>query len=261
MRIAGVIAVSALVAACSQSVGGEAEPSRPAAGTAADQRRRRRPSRPAEPPGAPAPGASIDEVIAWIEAGHPPTRAAFTSPSRDGVDHSARRRHRVHRPVRVAARHHPVHHRPAGRADVPARAHAPAPAPGAGRGHVEAGLDRLFRDRPCQSASLRGDPGPFVNGPGTELAAGQSLDVRRQPLPQRRVRPVLCQLRASVGGPDRADGVPAVRLSAARAPATGDRRGVQLLSARESQPGSRGLAGRSPGSWPDRSVSCRRPRR
>jgi len=80
MRIAGVIAVTALVAACSQSVGGEAEPpgsAQPPSSAAST------PLTPGatRPPG---PGASIEEVIAWIEAGTPADPGGYHEAFSDG---------------------------------------------------------------------------------------------------------------------------------------------------------------------------------
>ena len=48
--------------------------------------------------------------------------------------------------------------------------------------------------------SVHGDPGRFAAGSGPELPYGQSLGVRRLPLPQRPGRLGLRQLRAPVRG-------------------------------------------------------------
>jgi len=87
MRRAALIAVTVLVAGCSQSVGGNAEriepvPSKSAATT---------PSRPvttpptsAKPAQPPGPGAPVAAVIAWIEAGDAADSAEYHVATRDG---------------------------------------------------------------------------------------------------------------------------------------------------------------------------------
>src|SRR5262249_57528166 len=81
MRIAALIAVSLLVAGCSHAGGGQAgqaQSSQPSAGTS---------SATTGPSGgntsAPAAGAAISAVIAWIEAGHPADPDRYHAVTRD----------------------------------------------------------------------------------------------------------------------------------------------------------------------------------
>ncbi len=89
MRLAGLIAVSMLVAACSHSVGGEAETtgttSASASETTAPTSAAPAPSVPRSASAAPARGAPIEEVIEWIEAGVPADPGDYHVAFRDGV--------------------------------------------------------------------------------------------------------------------------------------------------------------------------------
>ena len=86
--MAGLIAVSLLVAGCSQGVDGNAERIQPVPSTSAATTPAR-PStapptstRPAQPP---QPGAPMGDVITWIEAGRPADAGAYHSATRDGA--------------------------------------------------------------------------------------------------------------------------------------------------------------------------------
>jgi len=84
MRITLLIAASLLVAACSQSTGGEREPAKTTSPAPA-----RSTSSESLPPSShivpPAPGTPISDVITWIEAGTPADPEGFHSVTRDGV--------------------------------------------------------------------------------------------------------------------------------------------------------------------------------
>lgn len=87
MRVAALIAVSVLVAGCSQSVGGQAEriepvPSTPRATTPSRPSTPTTSTTPAQPP---APGAAIGDVIAWIEAGSAADSAEYHVAIREGT--------------------------------------------------------------------------------------------------------------------------------------------------------------------------------
>src|SRR6185369_6645569 len=88
MRIAGLIAASVLVAGCSQSVGGDAERSTPSL-TVPPGMTRAAPSTTSPtstaPARAPGPGASIGDVIAFVEAGAPADPARYHSATRGGA--------------------------------------------------------------------------------------------------------------------------------------------------------------------------------
>lgn len=179
MRIAGVIALSVLVAACSQSVGGEAEPSGPTGSPAVPSS-----SAPSPPPstsqnqsGAPATGASIDEVITWIEAGTPADPAGYHVAFRDGV--TTRLGDDFAFVAPSGAPHSSTQCITGGSADTEALTclldlTAPPPPPAQAEGMWKPGWIE-FSGVDVSVGALRGDPGPFLNGTGTELAAGQAL--------------------------------------------------------------------------------------
>lgn len=84
--MAGLIAVSVLLAGCSTSTGGQAEriepiPPNPSASSPSRTSPTPSTTKPATPP---APGAPVGDVIAWIEAGNPADAAQFHVATRDG---------------------------------------------------------------------------------------------------------------------------------------------------------------------------------
>src|SRR5947209_600364 len=85
MRIAVLVGVSLLIAGCSHTGGDHAGHSPPTS-TARNSTITKAPAE-SNPPAvaAPAPGAPIADVIAWIEAGHPADPARYHSAARDGV--------------------------------------------------------------------------------------------------------------------------------------------------------------------------------
>jgi hypothetical protein len=85
MRVAGLIAVSLLVAGCSQSTGGEAERITPIPPNTNRSSAATTPPTSAKPIEPPAPGAPIDDVIKWIEAGQPADSAEYHVATRDGA--------------------------------------------------------------------------------------------------------------------------------------------------------------------------------
>lgn len=173
MRIAALIAMSALVAACSQSVDGEAESSRPSAVTPPATTSSAPPPPSQQPAGSPAQGASIDEVIGWIGAGTATDPADYHVAFRDGV--TTRLGEDIAFTAASGAPHSTTQCITSGGAltcllDLTAPPPRPAQAEGAWKpGWVE------FTGTGLTVGSLRGDPGPFLNGAGAELPAGQSL--------------------------------------------------------------------------------------
>ena len=171
MRIAGVIAVTALVAACSQSVGGQPEPPGSPPSSATNTPLTPGATRP------PGQGASIEEVIAWIEAGTPADPGGYHEAFSDGQTT------RLGDDIAFTA--------PSGAPNDTTRCitdalysegalaclvelDAPAPAPSAAEGLWKAGWIDYSGTR-VQIGSLHGDPGPFAKGVGPALAEGQSL--------------------------------------------------------------------------------------
>ncbi len=87
MRIAVLIAASVLVGGCSQGIGGNAgqtAPSPPSpSGSASTPRTATTTS--TTPPGAPQPGATVADVIAFVESGRPADANQFHAATRDGT--------------------------------------------------------------------------------------------------------------------------------------------------------------------------------
>ncbi|CAA0134330.1 Uncharacterised protein [Mycolicibacterium vanbaalenii] len=179
MRIAGLIAATALVAACSQSVGGEAEPS-DSVSTAPPSSTSSTPTTP--PPTAaadrpPGDSAPIEEVIAWIEAGTATDPGAFHEAYLDGTIT------RLGDDIAFTA--------PSGASGETTQCltdaaynegaltclvelASPAPRPTGAEGMWKPGwID--YPGTNVQIGSLRGDPGPFIKGVGPLLADGQTL--------------------------------------------------------------------------------------
>ncbi len=175
----GLIAVTALVAACSQSVGGEADPSRSSLPTPPSSTSTNTGASPSAGATGPPPGEStpIEDVIAWIEAGTPADAGAYHEAYLDGVTT------RLGDDIAFTA--------PSGAPNETTQCitdgmyndgtlscllalNSPAPRPADAEGVWKPGwVD--FSGTAVQIGSLHGDPGPFVNGVGPQLAEGQSL--------------------------------------------------------------------------------------
>ncbi|MBB2993014.1 hypothetical protein FHR72_004521 [Mycolicibacterium iranicum] len=171
MRLAALVAVSALAAACSQSVGGQAEsPGSPTPAPTATS-----PAASPQAPSTPTPAAAapIDEVIDFIEAGTPVDPGSFHVAFRDGVTT------RLGDAVAFVAPSGPPHSTTqcittTGPLTCLLDPTAPAPRPAQAEGVWKPGWTE-FTGTTLSVGALRGDPGPFAAGTGTELAAGQSL--------------------------------------------------------------------------------------
>ncbi|OBF34870.1 hypothetical protein A5724_15930 [Mycobacterium sp. ACS1612] len=173
MRIAALIAASVLVAGCSHSVGGEAERATPSLTGPPSTTRAAPTTTPPTPAKAPAPGAPMSDVIAWVEAGTPADPAQFHSASRGGdtTDLGA--------DVAFVT--------PSGKTNcMTDSAHSagalaclvdlkdPPPRPDDAYGEWKGGwVD--FDGMSVQIGSVHGDPGRFDAGTGAELPYGQSL--------------------------------------------------------------------------------------
>ena len=176
MRIAALVAVSLLVAGCSHTVGGNSgQPqttSQTSVGTSATTAGPSGSKAPA-PSIAPAAGAAISDVIAWIEAAHPADPARYHNVTRDGVttplgDDIAFTAQAGKVACMTDAKH-------SGTAPVClVNLTNPPPQPATAYGEWKGGwVD--FDGKNLQVGSARADPGPFINGSGPELASGDSL--------------------------------------------------------------------------------------
>ncbi|MDY6995089.1 MAG: hypothetical protein SW019_00740 [Actinomycetota bacterium] len=181
MRIAGLIAVSVLVAGCSQSVGGEAEPSAAPAPSSARQTAPTSasalPSGTRQPSAAPGPGAAVNEVIEWVEGGAPVDPAEHRVAFRDGVTTS------LGDDVAFTAPSGAPHGSTQCITDVQysdgtliclTDLDSPPPRPAGAEGMWKPGWIE-FAGTTMQVGALHGDPGPFLNGVGPELPPGQTL--------------------------------------------------------------------------------------
>jgi hypothetical protein len=173
MRIAALVTVSLLVAACSHTVGGHSEQTQTTTQTSSTTTTAPSASKPLAPSTAPAAGAAISDVVAWIEAGHPAdparyhnvTRDRATTPLGDDIAFTAQT-------GKVACMTDSKHtgSAPVCLVDLT----NPPPRPETVYGEWKGGwVD--FDGTNLQVGSARGDPGPFVNGDGPELANGDSL--------------------------------------------------------------------------------------
>jgi hypothetical protein len=174
--MAELIAVSLLVAGCSQSVGGNADRIEPVPSTSAATT----PSRPSttpptstKPAPPPRPGAPIGDLIAWIESGSPADAGEYHAATRDGATTQ------LGDDVAFTT--------PSGTSncmtDSPNAGGAlaclvdladPPPRPMEAYGEWKGGwVD--FEGPTLEVGSAHGDPGRFSNGAGPELPFGQAL--------------------------------------------------------------------------------------
>ncbi|WP_156687841.1 hypothetical protein [Mycobacterium sp. Marseille-P9652] len=171
MRIAGLMAASLLVAGCSHAVDGHAGQTPSTPGSAAPSTAA--PSGAPPPSKAPAAGAAMSDVVAWIGAAHPADPARYHSVVREGVttpigDDVAFTVKAAQASCTTDAKH-------TGAALVClVSLTSPPPRPETAYGDWKGGWVQ-FDGTGLQVGAARGDPGPFVNGDGPELANGDSL--------------------------------------------------------------------------------------
>ena len=176
MRIAALIALSLLVVGCShpgdshsgqtQTTGASPGPSSTTAATPTA-------SKPPAPSSAPAAGAPISDVIAWIEAGHPADPGRYHTATRDGV--TTPLGNDIAFTVAAGKVVCMTDSKHTGNAlSCLADLANPPTRPETAYGEWKGGwVD--FNGTNLQIGSARGDPGPFINGNGPELANGDSL--------------------------------------------------------------------------------------
>jgi hypothetical protein len=168
MRIAVLLAVPLLVAACSTaSISHSGQTTTTSATT---------PPAVSKPPAAstaPVAGAAMPDLIAWIEAGHPVDPGRYHTASRDGATAS------LGNDIAFTAQASNVvcmtdSKHTAGALACLVTLASPPPRPETAYGEWKGGwVD--FDGTHLQVGSARGDPGPFINGNGAELANGDSV--------------------------------------------------------------------------------------
>src|SRR5271163_2096824 len=168
MRIAALVTLLLLVAGCSHQRDGQSgqTQSTQTSGSSASS------TAPAAS-NAPAPGAAISDVIAWIQAGHPADTAHYHAVTRDGV--TTQLGSDIAFSVAAAKAACTTDSKHTGGALVCLVDLAkPPPRPDTAYGEWKGGwVD--FDGTSLQIGAARGDPGPFVNGNGLELASGDTL--------------------------------------------------------------------------------------
>jgi hypothetical protein len=168
MRIAALIAASflvpGLVAGCSHAGSSQSGQTSPSV------------SKPSAPSTAPRAGAAIVDVIAWIEAAHPADPARYHNVTRDGVTTQLGNDIAFTAPAATGS---PLvcmtdsKHTGSALACLVDLANPP-PRPETAYGEWKGGwVD--FDGTGLQIGEAHGDPGPFVNGNGSELVNGDSL--------------------------------------------------------------------------------------
>jgi hypothetical protein len=177
VRIAALLAVPLLVAGCSHTVGGNSgQPqttTQTSAGTSPTATSGSSGSKPPAPSAAPAAGAAISDVIAWIEAGHPADPGRYHSATREGATTA------LGSDIALSTQGGKVSCMTDSKHTGGALACLvdltnPPPRPDTAYGDWKGGwVD--FDGTNLRVGSARADPGPFINGNGPELASGDSL--------------------------------------------------------------------------------------
>jgi hypothetical protein len=179
MRIAALVTVSLLVAGCShanQGQPGQTQAS-PTSGTSPTATTAPSGSKPPSASTAPSAGAAITDVIAWIEAGHPADPARYHAVTRDGITtqlgNDIAFTVAAGQPGRPVACTTDSKHTGGALVCLVDLANPP-PRPETAYGEWKGGWIN-FDGANLQIGAARGDPGPFVNGNGPELANGDTL--------------------------------------------------------------------------------------
>ncbi|BAX93067.1 hypothetical protein [Mycobacterium shigaense] len=176
MRIAGLVTVSLLVAGCSHTVAGQARQTQSPNTTAVSGYSPTSSAVPG-PSNAPGPGAPISDVIRWIEAGHPADPAKYHTVTRDGVTTQ------LGNDIAFTVAAAPPDRALMCTTDANHTGNAliclvdlanPPPRPDTAYGAWQGGWT-VFDGTSLQIGAAHGDPGPFVNGGGTDLANGNTL--------------------------------------------------------------------------------------
>jgi hypothetical protein len=176
MRIAALIALSLLVVGCSHtgsSHSGQPQTTEASPGPSSTTAATPTASKPPAPSTAPVAGAPISDVIAWIEAGHPADPGRYHTATRDGVTTPLGNDLAFTVAAGEVVCMTDSKHTGNALACLVDLANPP-PRPETAYGEWKGGwVD--FDGTNLQIGSARGDPGPFVNGNGPELASGDTL--------------------------------------------------------------------------------------
>jgi hypothetical protein len=166
MRIAALVTVLLLVAGCSHQQQGQSGQPQSTLTSASS-------STAPGPSGVPVAGAAISDVVGWIEAGHPADPARYHAVTRDGVTTQLGSDIAFTVPAAKVACTTDSQHTGAALVCLVDLANPP-PRPDTAYGEWKGGwVD--FDGTNLQIGAARGDPGPFVNGNGAELASGDTL--------------------------------------------------------------------------------------
>ena len=177
MRIAVLVAVpllvAGLVAACSTAENSHSGPTSSTTPATAATTTGPSASKPPAASTAPAAAAAISDVISWIEAGHPADPGHYHTATREGVTtplgNDIAFTGQAGKTVCMTDSKHT-----AGALACLVTLTNPPPAPATAYGEWKGGwVD--FNGTNLQVGSARGDPGPFINGNGPELANGDSV--------------------------------------------------------------------------------------
>jgi hypothetical protein len=176
MRIAALAAVPLLVAGCSHLGGNSGQPTtstQTSAGTSPTTPAGPSGSKPPAPSAAPAAGAPISDVIAWIEAAHPADPGRYHSAAREGTTTPLGNDIALTVQAGKVSCTTDSKHTGGALACLVALTNPP-PRPDTAYGDWKGGwVD--FDGTTLQVGSARADPGPFLNGNGPELGNGDSL--------------------------------------------------------------------------------------
>jgi hypothetical protein len=169
MRIAALLAVSLLIAGCSHTVGGQSQQTQTSRSAASTPSGSKLPA----PSAAPTPGTPISDVIGWIEAGHPADPGHYHNTIRDGATTPLGNDIAFTAVAGKASCMTDSKHTGAALLCLVSLTNPP-PAPATSYGDWQGGWV-TFDGVNLQVGASRADPGPFINGNGSELANGDSL--------------------------------------------------------------------------------------
>lgn len=172
MRIAGLLAIPLLLAGCSHTGGSTAHSATPSTQGTSSTSAAPISKAPAIST-APTAGAPVAAVIAWVEAGRPADPGRYHTATRDGVTAQLGTDVAFSAPGGKAKCTTDSKHTGSALACL-VDLSSPPPQPDTAYGEWKGGwVD--FDGTNLQIGSARADPGPFIDGAGSELVNGDSL--------------------------------------------------------------------------------------